>query len=58
MNNRICHALNARAVRHGVGLTFSYHGTHWEARWTTGSRAIAWAGTLADVWAVSEGRIP
>ena len=58
MNNLILAALIARAQRHGMGLKFSNLGTHWEARWTTGSRAIAWSGTLADVWAVSEGRIP
>lgn len=58
MNNLILAALNDRAKRHGMGLKFTNRGTYWEARWTTGSRAIAWSGTLSEVWAVSEGRIP
>ena len=58
MTHHILNALIARAKRHGMGLTFTNRGTHWEARWTTGTRAVAWAGTLADVWAVSEGRLP
>lgn len=58
MNNHILAALIARAQRHGMGLTFTNRGTHWEARWTTGTRAVAWAGTLSEVWAVSEGRLP
>lgn len=58
MTHLILAALIARAKRHGMGLTFRDCGTHWEARWKTGTRAIAWSGTLADVWAISEGRLP
>ena len=58
MNNRIRHALFSRAIANGMGMTFADRGTHWEARWTTGTRAIAWSGTLAEVWVISEGRLP
>lgn len=51
--------LTETAKRNGLAIAFTWLSPNlYEARWTTGTRAVAWCGTLRDMNRVAKGKLP
>jgi hypothetical protein len=48
--------LRLMAERNGLKLAFTFDGVLWTATWRTGTRKVAWCGTLKEMVRLAKGK--